>query len=307
MNTISVLVLMSTYNGEKYLVEQLDSIFGQVGVAVHLLVRDDGSTDSSLSILRDYKSCYEDALTIIEGKNLGWKASFHSLIQDAAEKYSNYKYFAFSDQDDIWLPEKLSSAISRINTLPEGPRLYCSNQYIYRNGEKCGLIFKEPGKVSVKGCLVRNYATGCTILFNDQLLKCLAVGSPSISIAHDYWCYMVAALCGSVVIDENAYILYRQHSANQIGMEKNWLGTWKNRLKSMSKLIGNHNREAMAKELIRLHGSQMTLEGRSAVDKLANYRSSLSKRISLLIDKGYTLARPSNDFWLKLRIILGRV
>lgn len=304
---VSILVLMSTYNGEKYLVEQLDSIFRQVGIKVRLLVRDDGSTDSTVAILHKYKAKYDATIEIVEGHNIGWKKSFQTLIQEAAHRYSDYKYFAFADQDDIWLPEKLSRAVGLLDTLPEGPRLYCSNQFIYRDGKKCGLIFKESGIVSVKGCLVRNYATGCTILFDVNLLKCLAAGSPTISIAHDYWCYMVATLCGSVVIDDNAYILYRQHSSNQIGAEKNWLGIWKNRLKSISKLIGNHNREVMAKELARLHGGQMTPEGRAAVDKLANYRLSLSNRMSLLFDKGYTLNRVSNDFWLKLRIILGRV
>lgn len=304
---VSVVVLMSTYNGEKYLVEQLDSIFQQVDVNVHLLIRDDGSTDSTVAILQEYKTKYKSAVEVVEGHNVGWKKSFQTLIQEAAKRYTDCKYFAFADQDDIWLPEKLSRAVSLLNTLPYGPGLYCSNQFIYKDGKKCGLIFKESGIVSPKGCLVRNYATGCTILFNDNLLRCLAVGSPKINIAHDYWCYMVATLCGSVVIDDQAYILYRQHSSNQIGAEKNWLGTWRNRLKSISKLIGNHNREAMAKELARLHGDHMTPEGRAAVDKLANYRSTLSNRLSLLFDKDYTLNRVSNDFWFKLRIILGRV
>lgn len=298
---------MSTYNGEEFIQDQLDSIFHQSGVNIHLLVRDDGSTDNTLSILNQYKTANVSKIDIVVGENIGWKKSFHTLIQVAASKDMKYDFYSFADQDDIWLPEKLCRAISKLDALPTGPKLYCSNQILYRNGQECGLVFKGSRSSTKKSCLVCNYATGCTVVFNAALLKYLGLDRPHLPIAHDYWCYMVATLCGAVVIDSNAYILYRQHPNNQVGAEKKWIDLWKYRLKSLRDLMGNHNREKNAREILRIYEQDMPTDAKDALYKLINYRQSLKNRLSLLFDNGYTFHRVSNDFWVKLRIILGRV
>ena len=103
---VTVLVLMSTYNGEAYLTEQVESILKQADVNVKLLVRDDGSTDNTLRILNKYAT--EEKLDYITGKNINWMHSFWTLVNMA----HGADYYAFADQDDIWFPDKLARAVS---------------------------------------------------------------------------------------------------------------------------------------------------------------------------------------------------
>ena len=120
----NVLVLMSTYNGEKYLREQLDSILKSTGVEVNVLVRDDGSTDSTVDILKEYTS--SGKLSYYVDKNVGPAQSFRNLVE-ACDK--NYFAYAYADQDDIWGEEKLFVAVSEISDAEKekvGPILwYC--------------------------------------------------------------------------------------------------------------------------------------------------------------------------------------
>lgn len=301
----AITILMSTYNGEKYLREQLDSIFAQKGVEIHVCVRDDGSTDGTSAIIKEYIQNNPGKIELIEGRNIGWRKSFFELIHYASLHYADCDYFAFSDQDDIWLCDKLISAINALRALPTGPALYHSNLYYYRNGVNYGKTIKKEIIPSIKKCLVRNYATGCTMVFNKELLQLCAGKIPAITVAHDYWMYQVAMLCGKVYYDDNAYILYRQHENNQIGCKSSWKDIWKRRLASVSAIFNEHRLEIQSKELFRLFEENLSEKGKNAIIRMSNYRSSFSNRLKLLFDNGYTLDNRSNDFWMKLKILFG--
>jgi len=305
----TVVVLMSTYNGEKYLQEQLYSIFRQTGVDIKLIIRDDGSTDNTVSIIYDFQAKFPNKIELIIGNNIGWRKSFFSLIKYA---YLTTKcdYYAFCDQDDIWLSEKLKESIFRIKEMPTiaGPRFYCSNLYYYKDEINFGKIIKVKPHPTYKNCLVRNYATGCTIVYDYAMLQLLCKETPNILIAHDYWAYMVAVLCGQIYYDEESFILYRQHDNNQIGYRVGIIEVWKRRFNNLFNSAENkHFREKTAVELRRIFGDKMNKEALSAVNKVSDYRSSLSKRIKLLFDNGFTLNNISNDFWLKMRILFGQL
>ena len=118
-----ILVLVSTYNGERYLSQQLDSILNQKGVNVSVLVRDDGSSDNTIRILEDYEKRNQN-LHYYQGTNVGPIMSFFDLLNQA----KGYEYYAFCDQDDVWDDDKLSSAILLLDKEPDSlPVLYCSN------------------------------------------------------------------------------------------------------------------------------------------------------------------------------------
>lgn len=299
----TVIILLSTYNGEKYLKEQLDSIFSQKNVGIKLLVRDDGSNDTTLSILNCYKTRFNDQIEIIKGKNIGWRKSFFRLIDHANKHYRKNKYFAFSDQDDIWLPHKIERAINMLNSNQDKPSLYCSNLFYYKDGVNHGLIRNNSVIPTYKKCLVRNYATGCTIVFNLQLLKIVGEKIPKITIAHDYWMYMTAQLCGNVIIDDEAFILYRQHDNNQIGFKRGAINVWKRRFSNILQSLKEHEREMMAQELSTCLDNNMYPDAEICVKEIANYRKSIKNKLALLFDPEYTLDKKSNDFWFKLRII----
>lgn len=303
----SVLVMLSTYCGERFVREQLDSLLEQEGVEVRVLVRDDGSSDGTKSILKEYVEAHTDVITVVSGENIGWRRSFFELLSMARRLPEAYDYYAFCDQDDIWLPKKLCKAVERIATLDTELRLYCSNLYYYKNGVNRGEIKHGEYRATAENCLIRNYATGCTIVFNRPMLEIMTSRMPKMEVNHDTWAYQVAVLLGSVYIDKEAYILYRQHEANQIGIRSGWREVWSRRLRSLRASMKRHDRERQAQELERCFADIMPADSLTAVRKVARYRSNPRRRLSLATDCRYTTGLRSNDFWLRLRILAGKL
>lgn len=302
-----ICILLSTYNGETYLCEQLNSLINQIDVNIHILIRDDGSTDNTIQIIERYINAHPNLFTLIIGENIGWRKSFMNLIHEANKYVSEFDYFAFCDQDDIWLPEKLSKAIESLNHLNTDIKLYCSNQYYYQDGINKGLVRKQYLQPSIENCLIRNLAIGCTIIFNKNLLLLTNQYTPKCNPPHDFWVYQLATLFGAVFIDPNSYILYRQHNSNQVGAKITKFDIWKRRFKDIFNKKSNHKREKQAKDLIDGYGDIMTDVIRVKVELVANYKNSIKKRISLFMSSKYTTGLFSNDFWLKLRILFGQL
>lgn len=216
----SVAVLMSTYNGEKYLREQIDSILAQEGVSVSLFVRDDGSSDGTERILKEYAE--KDARVRYEMcENVGVGNSFMNLLYSVPDTFD---YYAFSDQDDIWLPEKLAEAIKMLER--SGALLYASNQEcVDKDGNSLGLRYAEEREIFLSPVQImeRNMISGCTMVFGKNFRDILAeeTNRPSESLLrnriHDVWLAAVAAVCGKIEYDKRAFIQYRQHENNVVG------------------------------------------------------------------------------------------
>lgn len=214
-----VLILLATYNGGKFLSEQLESFCAQTHLNWSLLVSDDGSQDGTKSIIREFSlKNPERSVSIIEGPSKGFACNFHNLLKHALLHSS--EYFAFSDQDDIWLPEKIQRSIESLSNVPKSiPALYCgSSILIDRQGRRIGRskVFSRPP--SFGNSLLQNIASGNTMLFNTSALQ-LATAFPSATIPfHDWWLYfIVSGAGGRVIYDANPSILYRQHGSNAIG------------------------------------------------------------------------------------------
>ena len=110
----NILVLMSTYNGSKYIKQQIESIFKQKNVNADILIRDDGSTDDTIDIINSFG---DDRIKLYKGYNLGSTNSFIDLIKYSAKHYPDYEYYAFSDQDDVWEPEKIKVAVNALKKI----------------------------------------------------------------------------------------------------------------------------------------------------------------------------------------------
>ena len=215
-------ILLATYNGEKYLKEQLDSILMQTYSNFRLLISDDCSNDSTKDILKEYEQKDNRIKVFYQEKNLGYVKNFEFLLG----KVEN-KIYALSDQDDIWLPEKIEKAIENINY--NNSDLYFSDLILIdETGKEISKSFwKEKGfykKIkkdkNYKGLLLNNYITGCTIVSKKELLKyVLPIPKNTKYMIHDYWIAIVTALKGKICYDTNCYIKYRQHGNNQVGSE----------------------------------------------------------------------------------------
>lgn len=304
----SVAVLMSTYNGELYLREQLDSIFRQKYVNVTIYIRDDGSADNTIDILSDYEKCYPGKIYVDRGINVGWKRSFMELVRKTSKLSCKYDYYAFSDQDDIWLPEKLKRATESLSEIKNEIKLYCSNQYYYKDGVNQGCVrTREVMKPTVENSLIRNLAIGCTIVTSPRLMMLMASGEPAGPPPHDFWIYQLAVLMGEAIVDHNSYILYRQHNTNQIGAKKSKFDIWKRRVRKLLFPDIKHEREIQARELLRIYSEFMSEDVRLKVGRVAYYRKSFASRLRLMMNHNYTSGKASNDFWLRLRILFGQL
>ena len=263
-----VLILLSSYNGEKYISEQIDSILSQENVNIKILVRDDGSTDSTPQILERYKQ--EGKLEYYIGENVGWEKSFLDLILHAPDN----EYYAFSDQDDYWMPNKLYKAIECIETLPEGIRAYVSNTYYWRGETKIKM-----NNITHRFDAARNIiwmpGPGCTMLFNQALVKQIKERHPNNIYPHDKLLLLVAILCGNVYYDTNAYILYRQHGNNQLGGTLTLKENFKRRYNFYSKLYNYHCLDMLASDLLDCYSNIMNNESYDICYNLANYRKKI--------------------------------
>lgn len=212
-----VCILMSTYNGEKYIAEQLNSIIRQTDVNIHIMIRDDGSVDSTKNIIRNFLEKYPGTIELQEGINLGFANSFYELLKSA----KNYDYYAFADQDDIWEECKVKRAISIIDF--KEPGLYASNLRVVDSLENSSyLLFSEDRKDEVI-YKMENYfymynPYGCTMIWNSSLQNELQKYVKPDEQTHDVWVNLIAHCVGKVFYDYNSYINYRLHGENACGV-----------------------------------------------------------------------------------------
>jgi len=217
-----VVVLMSTYNGERYVEEQLRSILDQLPERGHIQVRDDGSTDATVARIQAFG---DERITLKCGANLGFARSFLTLMADAPDDADMYM---LSDQDDVWLPEKIARAWLQLKDRLDEPVLYCSRmQLVDVNLKPIELSINWPRPPSFENALTENIVTGCTAAFTRAVRRlALAKTDTSLIHFHDWWLYLVTAAFGRVVFDPQPTILYRQHDGNAIGMGAGFRRYW---------------------------------------------------------------------------------
>ena len=215
-----IVVLLSCYNGEKYLSCQIDSILNQTldDVELSLFIRDDGSLDSTKEILKRYQKEYRN-VQVIYGNNIGFVYSFFELIFLAKKR--DFDFIAFSDQDDRWDSDKLKIAIEKIG-LTDIPTLYESTVRITDEN----LNFKKIDQIDAKpitffNSAIQNFAAGHTYVFNRSLLDEIKENIDCSRIfVHDAFVHNVAVLKGKVIFDRVPHNDYRQHSCNVLGASK---------------------------------------------------------------------------------------
>ena len=306
----TVLVLMSTYNGENYLVEQIESILSQKDVDVHLLVRDDGSKDNTLSILEKYET--NKRIDLIKGENLGCASSFKFLLLEAYKLRFDYDYFAFADQDDVWFPDKLHAAASKLSAYSEDkPVMYCSNLLVVdKKLNKRGLFHPEIVQLSVANSLIESIATGCTMVFNRKVIELFHDYTPQMIRLHDLWIYHMCMLLGKICYDAEPHIYYRQHGNNVIGAKNSTIDRLKSKCHSLSRFWKQHRREIEAKSILDTYGMLLSDDKRYIVSLLVDYRKNLYNRIRfffLLSRYDFKMRRADDNFWFRVRVLLGCV
>lgn len=248
---IKVAVLMSTYNGEKYLREQIESILSQNGVQVDIYVRDDGSSDETKDILNEYAEQYPNIHFECAG-NVGVGNSFMNLMYSVTDSYD---FYSLADQDDIWEENKLIEAVNLLGD----DYLYASNQEcVDKYGNSIGLRYGEDQKINLSpvSILEKNMIAGCTMVIPNKLFRILTEekNRPSPYLLrnriHDVWIAMVASIFGEIVYDKRSFIKYRQHENNVVGAKSSFNKRLKERIKKVKHTEYRKGRSLLAKEII---------------------------------------------------------
>lgn len=215
-----VVVLMSTYNGERYLPDQLRSILSQLPAEGRILVRDDGSRDGTVAAI---DGIGDARISVICGPNRGFGPSFLTLLAAAPPEAD---MVMFADQDDVWLPGKIARAWQHLSAFSRTPALYGSAQMLV--DAELRILHPTPPwpqRPSLANALFENIITGCTAALNRPAVALLQrAGVPDGVHFHDWWLYLVLSAFGTVLIDNEPTLLYRQHSGNQIGHGAGWAG-----------------------------------------------------------------------------------
>lgn len=220
-------VLLATYNGARFLGEQLQSLLAQTVSSFRILVRDDGSVDGTAEILRDHAQRFPDRIVLLPtGKTtLGPAGNFTRLLE-----HSTADYVLFSDQDDVWLADKVEITLAKMRELearhgPATPLLVHTDlKVVAADLQPLGESFWAYQHLvpvvaeHLNRLLVQNVITGCTTMVNRPLVR-LAAPVPEGAIMHDWWLGLTAAAFGQIGHLSQPTVLYRQHGANDTGAQ----------------------------------------------------------------------------------------
>ena len=273
-----VIVIISTYNGEQYIRQQLDSVLDQTYDNIQVLIRDDGSSDSTVDILKEYCERFHN-VTYYSGDNVGIVNSFYNLLEKVPE---DAKYIAGCDQDDVWLPDKIEVAVAQLESI-DGAALYCGRPQLTDkdlNQIEDNLRITAP-HISFGNAMIENVCVGCTMMFNRELYDILKVRWPRYSLMHDWWIFQVAVCFGKVVYDETPHIYYRQHGDNEVGMDVNRRSLIKRQIRSLNRFRGKYTRQMG--EFIEIFSP--TGENGELANAMVGTRTSFSNRWKILFDK----------------------
>lgn len=300
-----VTVILSTFNGENFLGQQLDSLFAQSHPGVKILARDDGSTDSTPRILAEAQlSARIECMA--GGDHLGAARSFFTLLKSAAATPTDC--IAFCDQDDLWHPEKISRAVAALSTVRAGrPALYCSRLEIV-DEKLTPLGFTVPPiRIGFGNALVENVCVGCTIVLNRAAVDLLCRNLPAKAIVHDWWCYLVLSCFGEIIFDPDASIRYRQHGKNVFGVALGRFDRFKRNLRRFAgKGEGHHWQSDQAAEFLAIFGNRIPDRERRMLNDFVKAKSSMRARLALALSNEIWRQKRMDDFLWRILILMNR-
>ncbi len=289
---MKIAVLMSTYNGEKYLKEQIESILSQKlndDCEITLFIRDDGSIDQTRDIIESYARQHGNVICVPYSNPIhkGIKDSFLYLLKTAAEE--GYDYYAFSDQDDVWMEDKLAAAVDSLESSgnPKGA-LYYSNRYVVDEN----LHVKEKEHIRYYGDFIEilwgNKAAGNTMFFNHNLATRILFHPSQVSINHDDGIYYLAKCIGSdIFFDENAYIYYRLHADNVVGYSSGSHKGWSYMIKNFFPMLiepKKHPFQNQVREIYKFYKKDLDPKVIVKMNIVRDYNKNLKSKWALLTD-----------------------
>lgn len=216
-----ILILMATYNGEKYISEQIESILSQTYKNIELIILDDNSNDQTVKFIEEFKK-KDRRITLYQNEvNIGILKNFNKLINIAKTK--KYDYIMLSDQDDVWKKDKITKTLSlMLETEQENKKdpivVYTNLELVDKKLKKLGIKIRyKKETIRLFRILHQNPIYGCTMMLNKKLIDSLEENFPEEFVHHDYYITFIAFLKGKVCHLDEECIFYRQHGKNNSG------------------------------------------------------------------------------------------
>lgn len=295
-------ILLASYKGETYLLEQIESIAAQVDVRVDLLISDDDDVAATSTLIQPYEA------QIVSGPHQGVNANFLHLLHLANPK--RYTLFSYADQDDVWLPNKLVNAKRALDNQPHPLKVYMGRTMVCDEELKPQFLSKgKPKEASFKNALLESIAGGNTMVFTSSTLALLQ--KTTHPVHHDWLTYLATTACGGqIIFDDTYYVLYRQHGQNVIGANNGFLA----KLYRLKKLLSNefYNWATNNIQALSAIRSDMTAENQAIFDgfiklhQMQGWRFCF-KRLSLFIHLGLYRQRRIEHFGFMLAAFLGKI
>lgn len=274
----TVAIIMATYNGEKYVGEQIDSILASTYQDFRLFIYDDGSSDNTMSILQHYADLYPSKVTVCRNEtNLGVTANFLKAFSR-----TTMDYIMFCDQDDVWKPNKIAITLRRLRNMEaqlgkNTPLAVFTDAVVvdsHLNTLKPSFFRSShlnPSKTDLAHLLMENKLIGCTVMVNAALRVILqSYPLPSNARFHDWWIALIASAVGKIGYVNEGTMLYRQHSANVVGgagfraYVANRLVFLKNQREAINSL------RCQAEEFLKIYGEILSEEKKKIIRDFVN-------------------------------------
>lgn len=316
-STQTIQILLATYNGARFLAEQIASIQAQTFGNWRLLVRDDGSTDDTREILRARAARDERIEVLSDGRgNLGVLGNFAALAAAALDRPA--RYVAFADQDDVWHPQKLAWQLEHIRATEqkaaaETPIAVHTDlavvdgqlQPLHPSFLRYQGLWHE-AEEPLRTLVVQNFVTGCTLLINRPLLE-LAVPIPPEALVHDWWLALCAAAAGHLEFLPQATVSYRQHGGNTIGAKRWWSPRVWPKLRQLANR-GKSLRESSAQASVLRQRLRHVHRGESAVQQvLETYGGIRRQRGAAARIRDLRRCRLRRQGWLRNAVLWAQV
>ena len=302
-----IVILMSTYNGQEYLRMQLDSILNQTYKNLEIIIRDDGSSDDTIEILKEYSQKYSN-ISFYCGNNLKPAKSFLHLIKNVK---NDAEYYAFADQDDVWNDNKIEVAIDYLKTNSNiVPKLYFSDTILVDKdlNELTNLKKIISRKITLGNALIENVVTGCTCVFNRELkllLEKIELEDVKCGYYHDSLAYRICSCVGEVYYDSIPHILYRQHPKNVIGNSNTLFNKVLKRKKNINNTI--NLRSSMAAYIYNKYIDEINEENIETIKLIAFYKKNLKNRLKLFLNFKISRISIVDDLLYRIGILLGKI
>lgn len=295
-----VAVLISTYNGEKYIKEQLDSILNQTYKNIEIIIRDDGSKDSTIDIIKEYQK-KNDNIFLKEGINLGFIKSFFQLLS-----YANADYYAFCDQDDIWLENKIELAVELLDSVDNTvPNMVFGNSDYY--DENMNFIGKgeEHRTFSFKNSLYECVSQGMTMTINQVAKQIIIDNIPEKCLFHDWWTYMICAGQGNVLYNDTTVVKYRRFAKNATAEGQNIFKVFWWRIEKLLADSGIVDIRVQQLEYKRLFYNKLSDENKKILDLFVQEKYNLFKAIRKAFYPERIRRKLIDDLMIRVLFIVG--